>query len=102
MTHKRMLATNANTLYTAESLDIRAIGGAHENTCRRLSDRRGVSPAAAIAQISLMLIVLLIMAHSGYWALLLPSWIAFAAFLAGASDPAEYENGRAVAQGGSL
>ena len=61
MTHKRMLATNANTLCTAESLDLRGIGGAHENTCRRLSDRRGVSPATAIAQISLMLIVLLIM-----------------------------------------
>lgn len=100
MTHKLILAGNANALYPVKTTESCAIDGAGENRGRRPSDtERGVSPVSAIAQMSLILIVLLMLAHSGYWSLLLPSWLAFVAFLSGAGDSTGYEDGRAGALG---
>ena len=102
MTHKLIQADTARALYPAGSLDSRATGGAADNRARRPSQRRSVRPASAMAHLSLLLIILLIQAHSGYWALLLPSWLAFVAFLSGASEPAGYDDGMAGALRGGL
>ena len=102
MTHTLILAGNADALHGSDSASIQAIDSAAKNRNRRLADRRAVSAASTVAQVTLILIVLLTLAHSGYWALLLPSWLTVVAFVSGAGGSAGYEHLRADAQGGSV
>ena len=51
------------------------------------------APASILAWITLMAITALCWAYSPYWALLAPSWLTFAAFLSGAPDAEDHENG---------
>jgi hypothetical protein len=73
MTQKLILAGDANAFFATESLDEREPGARWSNP-----------PATIIAWLSLLVIVALIVVHSGYWALTLPSWLSFV-FMLGAT-----------------
>ena len=80
MTQKLILAGDANAFFTTASLQERVTNA-----------QWSLPPATIIAWVSLLMIVALIIVHSGYWAMTLPSWLSFVFMLGATASPGNNE-----------